>query len=153
MSLKREEWPAEVLPHMSERILDIAIDHRKRSGLVMIPSPNPRAHIRYRNGNSLHDIGEDGSAFAYATDFYGRNDQAAQMWFSLTANPHVGGIGVYFDTKLNGNKRVLFHMDDLAKRGARMMWVCPDQEKREYIYYHRNPIRFLKTLAQELEKL
>jgi hypothetical protein len=153
MSLKLEEWPAEAIPYMAARIIDIAIDHRKRSGLIMIPSPLPAAHYRARNGGSLHNIGEDKSGFSYATDFYGANSQAESMWLSLTANEAIGGIGIYFDVKLGGKKRVLYHIDDMIKRSSRMMWICPDQEQREYIYYHKEPVRFLRTLANELELL
>lgn len=147
MSLNLSEWPAEVIPYMHSRIIDIAIHARTVTDCVMIPSPNPKAHVRFDISGSLHSVGEDGSGFSYATDFFGRNDQARKMWPGLTSISEIGGLGIYFDSRLGGEKTILYHIDDRIERGSRIMWVCPDQSKREYIYYHRDPIAFLQALA------
>lgn len=153
MSLELKEWPSEVIPYMHERIIDIAIYARQKSGCVMIPSPNPRAHVRFSDGSSMHEVGSDKSGFAYATDFFGRNDQATKLYETLLSIEAIGGLGIYFDSKLNGNKRILFHIDDYIKRGQRLMWVCPDQESREYIYFHKEPERYLKAVADGFNRM
>jgi hypothetical protein len=153
MSLSIHEWPSEVIPYMHERIFDISIFLRKKSGCVMIPSPNPKAHVRFDNTRSLHSVGEDKSGFAYATDFFGRNDQATTMHSNILSTEVIGGYGIYFDSKLNGKKVIMYHIDDYIQRGSRIMWVCPDQKSREYIYYHKDPAQYLHVLANQFEQM
>ena len=84
------------------------------------------------------------------TDWFGRNSQAAAFWHKAQRNKTLGGFGIYFDSKLHGEKTVMYHGDT---RLERLLWLCPDQEKREYVYYHKDPIRFLNVLAKEFSKL
>lgn len=153
MSLQINEWPQKIIHKVHTRMFDIAIEHRSISGCVMIPSPDPEAHVRFTDGNSLHCVGADGLGMSHAGDFFGRNDQADKMWAASIANERIGGVGIYFDTHLNGERRAMYHFDDFEVRKAHVWWVCPNAEKREYIYYHKDPLAYLRALADGLESL
>lgn len=157
MSLNENEWPAEVLPYLSPLIITTAQAVREVSGVPLIPSPDPDAHVRFSDGTSRHDVGADGAArLSDATDlFCVSNSDAAQLWQAVQRVPGVGGFGIYFDTQFGGQKRVLIHIDN---RPDRLMWVCPSRnratESRTYIYFRAdNPGPYLDILAQELARL
>ena len=153
MSLKRNEWPSRIIRDMSDEILNLAIHMRTITGCSMVPSPDPEAHVRYTNGSSLHCIGTSGSKRSLATDVFLRNEQVSKFILTAPTTPGLGGLGIYFDTRLSGAKRVLVHMDI---RENHMLWVCPSRskgQKREYIYQHKDSERYYKILSQELGKL
>lgn len=157
MRLHQSEWPDGVVAKMTPLIITTAQSVRDISGVPMVPSPDPEAHVRQKNGTSRHDIGDDGLArLADATDlFLVDNKDAGKIWKDAQRVPGVGGFGIYFDTHLNGAKRVLIHIDN---RPGRLMWVCPERnratESRTYIYYRTdNPGPYLDILSAELGKL
>lgn len=156
MSLHEREWPGDVIGHMSDGIIATAKTIRDTSGVPLTPSPVPEAHVRFEDGTSRHAIGSDGSRKSDATDLYlVRNTDAARLWLYAQRCVMVGGFGIYFDTELNGEKRVLVHLDN---RPERLLWVCPSRnratERREYIYFREtNPGVYLDILSAELARL
>jgi hypothetical protein len=150
MSLVKEEWPTEVIPYMADSVFNMSIGLRELTGCTMVPSPVVAAHIRFEDSTSRHAVGVNGNKKATATDWFGRNDQATKFWMSAQRLPGLGGFGIYFDCKLSGEKRVMYHGD---VRRQRLLWLCPDQDDREYIYYHKEPLRFLNVLGKEFSKL
>lgn len=154
MSLSDHEWPANVLESMTSGIIQSAKHLRLNSGVPMLPSPDPEAHVRFKESGSRHTV-YDGK-LSDATDlFLVNNIDAARLWSCALSMPEIGGIGLYFDTRLNGKKRVLIHIDN---RKDRLMWLCPsrtrEREKRAYIYFREdNPAPFLEILADEFERL
>lgn len=157
MSLKRDEWPGDVLDYMTDGIVRTAQDVRGVSQVPMIPSPVEGAHIRFEDGTSRHAVGVGGTLRkADATDLYlVNNADAGRLWQAVQRVKSVGGFGLYFDTIYDGEPRVMFHIDN---RNPRLLWVCPSRDratqKRTYIYYRpNNPGPYLDTLAAELEKL
>lgn len=157
MSLKRSEWPTGVLEYMADSTIEKAIALRNKSGVPVVPSSLFAAHVRFKNGTSRHDVGEDGTVRkADATDlFVVHNRNAAKLWCHALSSGFTG-IGIYFDTHNDkGEPCVMFHFDE---RPDPLMWVCPSRdretEKRTYIYYRdENPAVFLEVLAAEFEKL
>lgn len=150
MSLRPEEWPEHetTLPRMNPFTIDSMIEHRERTGLVMIPSPLVEAHIRFSSGSSRHDIGVDGEMReSDASDFFGRNDQAEQMFASLIANPNFRGVGIYFDCEYKGKPQIMFHVD---QRENRLWWIRIN--KKQYLYEPNDPVKFWRLLADEFEK-
>lgn len=157
MSLQRHEWPGDVLDKMTPSIFRTAVIFREATGCRMTPSPDPEAHVRWIDGASRHAIGADGmSRLSDATDlFLLDNKDAATAWRLGQRVAGIGGFGIYFDTVLNGEKRVLFHIDS---RPDRLMWICPSRdrtvEKRSYIYYRDdNPGPYLDLLSAELARV
>ena len=65
MSLKRSEWPAKALGFMSDGIIEVAQDVREICNTAMVPSPDPEAHVRFKDGSSLHCVGSDGDFKSY----------------------------------------------------------------------------------------
>lgn len=157
MSLNRNEWPTGVLEKIEPYLVDRWISFRDESGIPVVPSPDPEAHIRDKSGTSRHclyDVNGDPRLSDGTDIFIVHNFQAAELWSQLLKVPQFGGIGIYFDTDLSNRRRVMLHTD---LRVERLLWVCPnrnkDAEPRQYIYYHQNPSLFLKVLGNELEAL
>lgn len=148
-NLNQSEWPAGTVEWMTDSIFTIAFAVRDVTRCAMIPSPDPAAHVRHDNSTSQHST-KNKQGKSNATDIFLRNDQAEQFWSLAQRVPGLGGFGIYFDCHLAGEKRVLVHLDG---RPERLLWVCPDQEKREYIYFHKDPVRFLRVLSEEFAKL
>lgn len=158
MSLHVNEWPQSIIHLMSGKTIRTAIMIRELTGCTMIPSPAPEAHARLKDYDpsesgkrSRHNVGKLGVLRkSDGTDIFLSNNQVSEFWLKAQACPDLGGFGLYFDTELGGKKRVMAHIDN---RPYRMLWLCPDQESREYIYYHKDPVRFLRALADEFEKI
>ena len=151
MSLKRSEWPKISIEFMSDEIIEMAQEVREVTGVPMIPSPDSEAHVRFSDGNSLHCIGLIGGGKSQATDlFLINNSDAATFWMKAQSVADLGGFGIYFDTHLSGQKRVLAHLDT---RPGRLLWLCPDEAVRRYVYYDNDPVLFLNLLAKEFSKL
>jgi hypothetical protein len=149
MSLHVDEWPQEAIPYMTGKIIQTSIMIREITGCSMIPSPDPAAHVRHDSGTSQHST-DNKTKKSTATDQFLNNGQVATFWVLAQTCPDLGGFGLYFDTRLNGKKRVMAHLDN---RKDRMLWLCPDQEKREYIYYHKEPSRYLQVLGEQFKLL
>jgi hypothetical protein len=151
MSLKRDEWPAKALGFMSDQVIEMAQEVREICGTAMVPSPDPEAHVRLTDGSSLHCVGVGGKKKSKATDlFILDNTASARVWALVQSVEAVGGFGMYFDTHLGGEKQTLIHIDT---RDERLLWMCPDEPKRRYVYYSNNPVYFLNLLSKELAKL
>ena len=151
MSLKREEWPAKALGFIAPEVIEMAQEIREICDTAMVPSPDPEAHVRFTGGSSLHCVGADGGLKSQATDlFILDNTASARVWALVQSVEAVGGFGMYFDTHLSGEKQTLIHIDT---RDERLLWMCPDEPKRRYVYYNNNPVYFLNLLSKELAKL
>ena len=151
MSLKRDEWPVKALAFMSGDVIEMAKEIRNLCDTAMVPSPDPEAHVRFTGGSSLHCVGVDGGLKSQATDlFILDNSASARVWLLAQSVTELGGFGMYFDTHLAGEKQTMIHIDT---RTERLLWICPDEPKRRYIYYNNNPIYFLNVLVKELGKI
>ena len=151
MTLKLEEWPAKAVGFMSPDVIGMAQEIRDICDTAMVPSPDPEAHVRFTDGSSLHCVGTDGSLKSYATDlFILDNSASSKVWSLVQSVAVVGGFGMYFDTRLGGEKKTLIHIDT---RPERLLWLCPDEPKRRYVYYKNDPVYFLNLLSKELAKL
>jgi|TARA_R110000822_G_scaffold67460_1_gene164326 hypothetical protein len=151
MSLKREEWPAKAIGFMADEVIEMAQEVREETGVPMIPSPDSEAHVRFSDGKGLHCIGLIGGGKSHATDlFLINNSDAATFLMKAQSVAKLGGFGIYFDTHLGGHKRVMAHLDTRARR---LLWLCPDEPVRRYVYYDNDPVLFLNLLAKELSKL
>jgi hypothetical protein len=114
MSLKVNEWPQKIIHYMAGKAIQMSIMIRELTGCAMIPSPDPEAHVRFKEYDpetsgkrSRHNVGEDGETRkSDGTDIFLNNSQAATFWMRCQASPDLGGFGLYFDTQLNGEKRV-----------------------------------------------
>ena len=154
MSLNDSEWPTGTIQNMTLGIIRTAKQLREKTGTPMVPSPDPAAHIRFKEGTSRHCV--TSSRQSDATDlFILDNLDAARVWHQALAMSEIGGLGIYFDSQLNGKMKVLFHIDN---RPDRLLWVCPSRkrskESRSYIYFREdNPSAFLEILANEFDKL
>jgi hypothetical protein len=158
MSLVRSEWPASIIDHMSESVLNLSFKVRGVTGCSMTPSPDPAAHVRFKDGGSLHCVGGDKAGESHATDVFLRAEQVLKFWINAQCVHGVGGFGLYFDTMLHGEDRPLAHIDEQDVRGGRLLWVCPsrdrDTEPRTYIYLSEaDPFTYFKVLGEELLKL
>ena len=151
MTLKRSEWPQEIIEYMSDEIIELAQVVREFTVCVMIPSPLSAAHVRFTNGSSLHCVGEGGQYKSQATDIYINPNEVNRFMTQVQRVSAVGAIGLYFDTDLNGARRPMVHIDT---RPERLLWVCPDRckkkEKRRYIYKHIEPVQYHQELANGL---
>mgnify|MGYP003642661593 FL=1 len=151
MSLNRNEWPEEIINLMSDDIISVAQRVREACGTAMVPSPVPQAHARFIDGSSMHCVGVDGTKKSQATDLFVLNNLASsKVWELAQSVDGVGGFGMYFDSYLAGEKTTLIHIDN---RDNRLLWICPNETKRRYVYYNNNPIYFLDLLSKELAKL
>lgn len=131
------EWPEGVLDHMGEGIILALNDWRNSlpSSHSMTPSPLYDAHVR-QTGTSRHSL--EGGRESDATDVFVSNEYIWDAWLAAQRIPEIGGIGVYLDTKPS----VMFHIDT---RPDRLLWV---RLNGEYIYFHREPNRFLKVMSE-----
>jgi len=151
MSLLRNEWPEISIEFMSDEVIELAQEVREVTGVPMVPSPISEAHVRFSNDRSLHCIGLVGGAQSRATDLYLINNlDAALFWMKAQSVSELGGFGIYFDTHLSSQKRVMAHLDT---RAGRLLWLCPDEPARRYVYYDNDPVLFLNLLAKEFSKL
>jgi len=149
--LQKNEWPALAIPKMEPEVFELCYAVRDVSGAPMVPSPDPEAHVRYTDGNSLHCIGLDGSKKSEATDLFILNAiDVPNVWVQAQRVKALGGFGIYFDTKLAGKTTTMIHVD---LRNRRTLWLCPSEKKRRYVYYNADPVLFMNLLAKEFSKL
>lgn len=139
-NLQPHEWPDGTLDQMDSHLFTaVVFPTRKDAGVAMWPSKLFGAHVR-PDGNSCHST-KGGTRLAYATDMHIKSHKDMMKVFNvLQANDQVGGIGLYFDTNTP-----MIHMD--TREGC-MMWL---RVAGEYIYAHKDPVRFYKELGKALE--
>lgn len=138
--MQPHEWPAGTLEHMSaELFTDIVFPIREKTLVPMWPSKLFGAHVRH-DGTSRHST-QGGARLADATDMHVKaHKDMLKVLVALEANDFVGGIGLYFDTNTP-----MIHMD---RRPGRVIWL---RVAGEYIYRHKDPVRFYKELGKALE--
>lgn len=141
--LQPHEWPDGVIDQMSPRILMTAVRLRQDSGVTMIPSPIPEAHVR-QSGGSRHST-KGGLRLSDATDFFipSRPDAIIRLLQAAQRIPEIGGLGIYWDTKPS----VMIHIDG---RPERIEWL---RVGGAYIYLHRDPSMYYAEMASQLENL
>ncbi len=139
-NLKPHEWPEGTLDHMDSYLFTaVVFPTRERAKVAMWPSKLYGAHVR-TEGSSCHST-QGGTRLSYATDMHVKTHADMMTVFNeLQANKYVGGIGLYFDTNTP-----MIHMDTRARR---LMWL---RVEGEYIYAHKDPVRFYKELGKALE--
>lgn len=146
-SFKPAEWPKGVLEHMDVSLMHELFELRKRlpNYCAMIPSPLVDAHIRQK-GSSRHSI-EGGTRKSDATDLFVR---WAALWpvYQEAQRMGFGGIGLYLDTRYNGEIRPMIHLD--MRSPERIEWV---RYKGVYYYRHKDPIQFFAILSQYGKKV
>lgn len=140
------EWPDGAIEQMSPRLLNDAIfPLRLASGVSMTPSPLLGAHVR-SSGTSRHST-QGGERLSDATDlFIGDNvNDVTKVWIEAQRVNAIGGFGIYFDKQMHGKPNVMIHIDT---RPMRMLWLTT--EAGEYIYWHRDPSRYLAELSKHI---
>lgn len=146
---KYSDWPATALEQMSaDVILSLAlVRDRLPATHKMYPSPLLGAHVR-SSGASQHST-NGGAKLSCATDCF------MESWrhlldFLIEAQrcEEIGGIGLYTNKwrGTKGNITPMFHIDT---RDARVLWICCDTANgEEYIYFHRDPVRYFAELTK-----
>lgn len=139
------EFPGEAAEWMDARLMtEIVFPLRETSGVPMWPSKLERAHVRHEASDSQHST-QNKTELSRATDFHVRDyESLVKMMALLEQNEAVGGIGLYFDTNTP-----MFHVDLMASRGLRLVWVRT--RAGDYVYRENGYKVFYETLAQELE--
>ncbi|AFV51106.1 hypothetical protein MS_027 [Vibrio phage VPMS1] len=139
-NMQPHEWPKGTLDCMNAALFTrIVFPTRKAAGVAMWPSSLYGAHVR-PDGNSRHST-KGGTRLSDATDMHVKSHRDMILVFNaLQANKEVGGIGLYFDTNTP-----MIHMDN---RSQRIMWL---RVEGEYIYAHKDQVRFYKELGKVLE--
>lgn len=146
--LKPHEYPTGVLEHMDNRIIDATIDVRLISDYPLLPSTVPEAHVRFTgSANSEHyAVGR----LSGGSDLFCLNNKHAwRIWESAKQVTQINGLGIYFDKKWAGQKRTMFHFD--VRYGKRIIWLVTNYG--EYVYLHRDPVRFYNLFAAEMRGL
>lgn len=154
--LQPQEWPAGSVDLMSPLLLQTVVNFRVLTGIPLVPSPLFEAHVRTQGSTtSQHYVGPDLSdpiRLATGTDLFIPNARVFEFFREATWIKAFGGIGIYFDTQLDGKPRVMVHVD--IRTGERILWVTTkgDNGKREYHYYHKDPGKYLEILKEMGEK-
>jgi len=148
-NLSRDEWPGDVLEHMTETVILAQSDLRKSSGVPMIPSPVEGAHVRHRECSSRHCT-RNGKRLSDATDFFVRWEHAPRVLLYATHQGSIGGLGIYDRMMLRGTPGdfCMFHIDT---RNDRVCWVGHGREPVEYVYSHEDPARYHALISRMFE--
>lgn len=136
---KKTDWPSNSVDYMDPSLFEDALfPLREVSGVPMWPSALFDAHVRY-TGTSQHST-NGGTRLSTATDMHVKTKaDLAKVFASVAKVEAIGGIGLYFDTNTP-----MFHIDTRPEPTA---WL---RVKGEYIYLHKDPVRFYKTLGEQL---
>jgi len=153
MTIEKHEFPEGVVEWQDPAAFIMFRQVRAATGCAMTPSPDPEAHVRHNDDGESEHSTRGRSRMSTAGDFFIRANQVSTFWVRAQAVSGLGGLGLYFDTQLDGEDRPLVHID--TRRG-RLLWVCPSKKrrtnnkKREYIYYTpENPGPYLNALSEE----
>lgn len=149
------EWPSadalggvNVLKHMTPGIIRTLFDLRASvpEDHRMHPSPAWGAHVR-PYGDSRHSISWDGTPrLSDATDFFMDWEHVFYAWEQAQRIKEIGGLGIYFDTKLGGALTPMLHIDN---RPERLLWVrYTEMTKQRYIYHADNPAVFHSIMGR-----
>lgn len=140
------EFPEGVIKSMSVSLFEnVLFPFRKLFGHSMTPSPLAEGHVRSKLTGSRHST-RCGTRLSDATDQFIPSTQKA-VYDALRASkgvPTLGGFGLYFDTKHS----VMLHLDE--RPDPRLDWL---RVNGEYIYEHKTPELYYKTLVCEVSKL
>ena len=148
--LSRDEWPGDVLDHMTETVILALSDLRKTSGVAMIPSPVEGAHVRHRDCPSRHCT-RNGSRLSDATDFFVQWQHAPRVLMCAMHQGSIGGLGIYDRMMLRGvpGDFCMFHIDT---RTSPARWVGHGREPVEYVYAHQDPARYHARISRMFEQ-
>lgn len=144
-TLSESEFPGDSAGWLDARLMeDIIFPVRKSSGVPMWPSKLERAHVRHEVSGSQHST-QGKTELSRATDFHVRDyESLMKVMAHLEQNDSVGGVGLYFDTNTP-----MFHVDLMASRGMRLVWVRT--RDGDYVYRENGFTRFYEVLAEQLE--
>ena len=153
-----EEWPTDangksVLASMSPDVIKALFELRESvpDDCFIIPSPLVRAHVRNESTGSRHSL-KGGKRLSDATDFYVPRKYAHLAWLQAMNHPHIGGVGIYQHSFLNGNYDgyTMLHIDTRPKSEA-SCWVASRNSSNESFQYIsiNNPKEMFAAMAKE----
>ena len=131
---KPSEFPAGVLDKMNPDFIYKLEFFRTRLGCIVTPSPVKGGWIRTDGSvTSQHFIGNDGNMrSSNAGDIFCSCDPFYALVVAISCG--FGGIGVYFDKHLNGEKKWMMHLDTRSTaNGSPIIWVQDKDGKRTTI--------------------
>jgi len=95
----------------------------------------------FHRANSLSSQHSCIGRLSTAGDWFPERGFVFKAWLSAIQCDEIGGIGLYNDTTGNdGKPQDMFHIDF---RDYRIIWI---RDNGEYIYYHKEPDKFLTVL-------
>jgi hypothetical protein len=138
-------------PELEGRDLQLVDSHfvltlqwfRNKTKIPMLLSPAEEALARRDYGavNSRHYAVD---RLCDAGDFFPQPSQFFDCWFSAIHCGKFGGVGIYADTTLHGEKRPLLHLDTRPKNLAvPAMWA-----RDRGVYHGIGSMGFYKTLEK-----
>lgn len=141
---QNHEFPSGALAHMSPYFLHVMDAWRHSLGRGNTVKLNPRqdAWIRLTGSKSsrhycIGRLSDAGDVFP--------NCNHRLAWLKACKMPEIGGIGIYYDVKLDGRPKVMLHLDT---RPERVLWA---RVNGNYIYPERSEAE-AKLFFQRLEK-
>lgn len=151
-NLQPNEWPDDVLEHMTAGVILELSDLREQVGAPVWPSPVLGAHVRHRTrraGDGDRHATDNGSRLSDATDFFLRWADAPAYLRHAMRSERIGGIGIYDSMMLDGEPgdHCMMHIDT---RPERVMWVGNGREPVEYVLEHSQPKRFYQLISAML---
>lgn len=142
---KVEKNNKSILEYLSADLLIELGIVRKLHDKVIYPSSLQRGWVRFKNvdddnrHNSINRLSDAGDIFP--------EGDPVKFWFLLQSRPKIGGIGIYFDTKIIPNKQPgpMFHMD---LRPNRLIWGRVEGEYLYPQYYKKDRKLFFDALSK-----
>lgn len=145
------EFPLDQLKFLNKYVIEELDVVRDTLRTPIIVSPAEGAVVRFNEDEkgqpkSWHDSAEK-RKLGQAIDVFLPSSgdlSVVETVVRIFAVSRVRGLGIYFDTQLGRESCVMLHLD---LRHDPLLWYCPNQEKRKYIYMHST-----RTFFTDLEK-
>ena len=114
---KASEFPSGVLDSVDSKLIHTLDAFRKLLGAIVTPSPVAEGWVRKSGSKSSQHYAVD--RLSLAGDVFPNCDIFYAALIAVQAG--FTGVGIYFDTKLNGNPKPMLHVD--MRDGPLVMWV------------------------------
>lgn len=124
-NFKKSEFPAGILRQTSGELIEQLAKYRTHLGKALYPSPDPEGWVRMTGSEESqhYAVGRRSTA----GDVFLSSSQDARYAFTLACQ-YFNGVGIYYDTKLNGQPRIMLHLD---LRDTPTVWC---RHHGEYLY-------------------
>ena len=121
----RSEFPRGILKNMSADFMEQLFAFRKRLNAALIPSPLQEGWVRMDGspGSQHYAVGR----LSTAGDVFLAEGADARYAFTLACQ-FFNGVGIYYDTHINGKPRIMLHLDT---REVPTVWC---RHQGEYLY-------------------